>query len=108
MKSRTTLLTQICQIALITGMLLSTSMLSAQSMQDTVIANFSLLEKIPHEKVYLHLDKPFYGAGEKIWFKGYLINAITHQDDSQSNFIITELINRSDSIVERKKSVETL
>ena len=72
-------------------------------MQDTVIANFSLLEKIPHEKVYLHLDKPFYGAGEKIWFKGYLINAITHQDDSQSNFIITELINRSDSIVERKK-----
>ena len=96
MKSKTTLLTQICQIALITGMLLSTSMLSAQSMQDTVIANFSLLEKIPHEKVYLHLDKPFYGAGEKIWFKGYLINAITHQDDSQSNFIITELINRSD------------
>ena len=43
MKSKTTLLTQICQIALITGMLLSTSMLSAQSMQDTVIANFSLL-----------------------------------------------------------------
>ena len=103
MKSKTTLLTQICQIALITGMLLSTSMLSAQSMQDTVIANFSLLEKIPHEKVYLHLDKPFYGAGEKIWFKGYLVNANTHQDNAQSNFIITELINRSDSIVERKK-----
>ena len=62
MKSKTTLLTQICQIALITGMLLSTSMLSAQSMQDTVIANFSLLEKIPHEKVYpvsyTHLTLP--------------------------------------------------
>ena len=53
--------------------------------------------------MYLHLDKPFYGAGEKIWFKGYLVNAITHQDNAQSNFIITELINRSDSIVERKK-----
>ena len=36
-------------------------------------------------------------------FKGYLVNATTHQDNSQSNFIITELINRSDSIVERKK-----
>ena len=36
-------------------------------------------------------------------FKGYLVNAITHQDNAQSNFIITELINRSDSIVERKK-----
>ena len=31
------------------------------------------------------------------------MNAITHQDNAQSNFIITELINRSDSIVERKK-----
>jgi tonB-dependent receptor plug domain-containing protein len=72
-------------------------------MQDTIIANFSLMERIPKEKLYLHLDKPFYGAGEKIWFKGYLVNAITHQDNAQSNFIITELINRSDSIVERKK-----
>ena len=61
------------------------------------------MERIPKEKLYLHLDKPFYGAGEKIWFKGYLVNATTHQDNSQSNFIITELINRSDSIVERKK-----
>lgn len=31
------------------------------------------------------------------------MNAITHQNNAQSNFIITELINRSDSIVERKK-----
>lgn len=85
------------------GVLLYFSSLSAQTMQDTIIANFSLMERIPKEKLYLHLDKPFYGAGEKIWFKGYLVNAITHQDNAQSNFIITELINRSDSIVERKK-----
>ena len=85
------------------GVLLYFSSLSAQTMQDTIIANFSLMERIPKEKLYLHLDKPFYGAGEKIWFKGYLVNAITHQNNAQSNFIITELINRSDSIVERKK-----
>mgnify|MGYP000031301792 CR=1 FL=1 len=40
---------------------------------------------------------------KKIWFKGYLVNSVTHQDNTQSNFIITELVNRSDSIVERKK-----
>lgn len=90
-------------ITVLLGVLLYFSSLSAQTMQDTIIANFSLLERIPKEKLYLHLDKPFYGAGEKIWFKGYLVNATTHQDNSQSNFIITELINRSDSIVERKK-----
>lgn len=90
------------------GVLLYFSSLSAQTMQDTIIAHFSLMERIPKEKLYLHLDKPFYGAGEKIWFKGYLVNANTHQDNAQSNFIITELINRSDSIVERKKSAEIL
>ena len=90
-------------ITVLLGVLLYFSSLSAQTMQDTIIANFSLMERIPKEKLYLHLDKPFYGAGEKIWFKGYLVNATTHQDNSQSNFIITELINRSDSIVERKK-----
>lgn len=91
-------------ITVLLGVLLYFSSLSAQTMQDTIIANFSLMERIPKEKLYLHLDKPFYGAGEKIWFKGYLVNAITHQDNAQSNFIITELINRSDSIVEQKEN----
>ena len=102
MKNTTTLQSKRSSTVLL-GVLLYFSSLSAQTMQDTIIANFSLMERIPKEKLYLHLDKPFYGAGEKIWFKGYLVNAITHQDNAQSNFIITELINRSDSIVERKK-----
>lgn len=102
MKNTTTLQSK-KSITVLLGVLLYFSSLSAQTMQDTIIANFSLMERIPKEKLYLHLDKPFYGAGEKIWFKGYLVNATTHQDNSQSNFIITELINRSDSIVERKK-----
>ena len=102
MKNTTTLQSK-RSITVLLGVLLYFSSLSAQTMQDTIIANFSLMERIPKEKLSLHLDKPFYGAGEKIWFKGYLVNAITHQDNAQSNFIITELINRSDSIVERKK-----
>lgn len=102
MKNTTTLQSK-RSITVLLGVLLYFSSLSAQTMQDTIIANFSLMERIPKEKLYLHLDEPFYGAGEKIWFKGYLVNAITHQDNAQSNFIITELINRSDSIVERKK-----
>ena len=102
MKNTTTLQSK-RSITVLLGVLLYFSSLSAQTMQDTIIANFSLMERIPKEKLYLHLDKPFYGAGEKIWFKGYLVNAITHQDNAQSNFIITEQINRCDSIVERKK-----
>ena len=75
----------------------------AQNIEDSIVANFNILEQIPYEKLYIHTDKPFYGAGEKIWFKGYLVNAHNHLDNSQSNFIITELIDQSDSIVTRKK-----
>ena len=84
MKNTTTLQSK-RSITVLLGVLLYFSSLSAQTMQDTIIANFSLMERIPKEKLYLHLDKPFYGAGEKIWFKGYLVNATTHQDNSQSN-----------------------
>ena len=108
MKSKTTFSINQSSMAFLIGMLLCISSVSitvsAQNMQDTIIAHFNLLEKVPQEKLYLHLDKPFYGAGEKIWFKGYLVNAVTHQDNTQSNFIITELVNRSDSIIERMPS----
>lgn len=106
MKNKTTFSIHRGLIAFFFGILFCFAPLSGQNVQDTIIAYFNLLEKIPQEKLYLHLDKPFYGAGEKIWFKGYLVNSVTHQDNTQSNFIITELVNRSDSIVERKRSAE--
>ncbi|MDR0989202.1 MAG: TonB-dependent receptor [Prevotellaceae bacterium] len=77
--------------------------LSAQPLSDSIVASFNLLEQIPQEKLYLHLDKPYYSAGEKLWFKGYLLNATTHQEDLPDNYILTELINQSDSVILRKK-----
>ncbi|MDR0989200.1 MAG: TonB-dependent receptor [Prevotellaceae bacterium] len=77
--------------------------LSAQSLPDSIVASFHLLEQIPQEKLYLHLDKPYYSAGEKLWFKGYLVNATTHQEDIPDNYILAELINQSDSVILRKK-----
>lgn len=80
-----------------------TAIAAGQSMQDTIVSYFNRLRTVPKEKLYLHLDKPFYGAGENIWFKGYLQNAVTHESNAQSNFITTELIDRKDSVVFRKK-----
>lgn len=89
--------------ALAVGILLSQTIISAQEIRDSIITNFYMWEDIPQEKVYLHIDKPYYGAGEKIWFKEYLANAVTHKDSRLSNFIITELFSSSDSLVCRKK-----
>ncbi len=55
------------------------------------------------EKLYLQTDKPYYSAGEQIWFKGYLLNAITHAPLNHSNFIYVELIDSEGKLFTRVK-----
>lgn len=45
------------------------------------------------EKVYLHLDKPYYAVGDDIWFKAYVINAQTSRPTDISGAIYVELLN---------------
>jgi hypothetical protein len=52
----------------------------------------------PQEKVYLHMDKPFYAAGEDIWFKAYVTVGPKHQLSALSGVLNVELINERDSI----------
>lgn len=59
--------------------------------------------EMPQEKVYLHTDKPYYSAGDSIWFKAYVINATTHLPNTKSNFVYVELINEFDSVISRIK-----
>jgi TonB-dependent SusC/RagA subfamily outer membrane receptor len=57
----------------------------------------------PQEKVYLQTDKPYYSAGEEIWFKGYLVNATTLEPTALSKFVYVELIDKLDSVFYRVK-----
>lgn len=47
------------------------------------------------QKVFLHLDKSSYQAGETIWFRAYLIDGITNRPVMPSNNLFVELINYS-------------
>ncbi len=55
------------------------------------------------EKVYLHLDKPYYFAGDDIWFKAYLVSSVTHQPDSASGVLYVELLNDKGGTVAAEK-----
>lgn len=61
------------------------------------------LTNYPQEKLYLQTDKPYYSAGEEIWFKGYLVNAATLDPNTLSQFIYVELIDKRDSVLSRVK-----
>ncbi len=53
----------------------------------------SYYKKYPQQKAYLHLDNVSYHAGEKIWYKAYLVDARTHKADTISKILIVELTN---------------
>ncbi|TCC93397.1 TonB-dependent receptor [Pedobacter frigiditerrae] len=59
--------------------------------------------KYAQEKVYLHLDKPYYAIGDNIWFKAYIINSKTSAPSTLSKILYVELINEKDSIKKQLK-----
>lgn len=61
------------------------------------------LATYPQEKVYLQTDKPHYIAGEKIWFRAYLVNAVTHAPSRDSRYVYVELTDCRDSVLQRVK-----
>lgn len=59
-------------------------------------------QKLFFEKVYLHLDREYFYAGEDIWFKAYLLNAQGQQLMATSNNLYVELIAPNATIESRK------
>ncbi len=54
----------------------------------------------PQEKVHLHLDKPVYLAGETIWFRAHVADAVLHTPLSRQ-YVYAELTDPLDSVVNR-------
>jgi hypothetical protein len=52
----------------------------------------------PIEKVYLQLDKPYYAAGDDIWFKAYVTAGPYHKLSGISAVLNVELINGANKI----------
>lgn len=60
-------------------------------------------DTIPQEKVYLHMDKPYYALGDTIWFKGYITIGSRHQLSKLSGALYVDLISEKDSLIQTLK-----
>lgn len=81
---------------------------SAQTKPDTVNLT-TIIEKTikrgndyPVEKVYLHLDKPYYSVGDTIWFKAY-VTIDKHTLTGLSRIVYVDVISSHDSLVTTAK-----
>jgi TonB-dependent SusC/RagA subfamily outer membrane receptor len=51
------------------------------------------------EKVFLHIDRELYSPGEKIWFKTYLVNGLTHQLLPGYKNIFVQLVSEEGKVI---------
>ncbi|WP_214226696.1 carboxypeptidase-like regulatory domain-containing protein [Pedobacter sp. B4-66] len=71
---------------------------------EKIISSLSNWSKVhPVEKVYLHMDKPYYALGDTIWFKAYITVGSRHQLSAMSGALYVDLINEKDSILKTLK-----
>jgi len=56
-------------------------------------------KNVPPEKIYIHLDKPYYLVGDTIWFKAYVIDGTFHHPDTVSKVIYVDFQRKVDGKV---------
>jgi hypothetical protein len=60
-------------------------------------------DSIPQEKMYLHMDKPYYAINDTIWFKGYLTTGSRHQLSAISGAAYVDLIDEQNHPIKTLK-----
>ncbi len=55
------------------------------------------------EKVYLMTDKPYYSAGERVWIRGWVVDAVSHTGQTPTNYLYVDLVNSGDDLIQRIK-----
>ena len=60
-------------------------------------------KKYPIERVHIHLDKPYYEAGDDIWFKAYVKDSKTLGPTSISKILYVELIDEKNNLIKQLK-----
>jgi hypothetical protein len=69
--------------------------------QNVLLTDLKKNLEVPFEKVYLHLDRPYYSAGDDIWIKAYLVDAMTNELSVNSTNLNIELISPGLKIIKR-------
>ena len=73
--------------------------LKSQTVEDITSNLYRQLQRFPQEKLYLLTDKTTYVAGEHIWFRAFLTDAILHCENAAiSRYVYIDLIDPEGNI----------
>ncbi len=92
-------------IGVLTGIICSTYSYGQQNktaaISELISSVQQTVEKYPVEKLYLHLDKPWYYSGDTLWFKAYLFDAAYLSASIKSGMMYVEISDDTNRLVKR-------
>lgn len=59
------------------------------------------LRTMKEERAYIKTDRSFYSAGEKIWFRSFLVNYYSGKLSAKNDMLFIDLVNEKDSVIEK-------
>lgn len=89
---------------LLTTLIATVTATAQQIPQDRLLDGFArMYANSLQEKVYVMTDKPYYSAGERIWLRGWVVDAVSHTGQTPTNYLYVDLIDAGDNLVQRIK-----
>lgn len=89
---------------ILTTLIATVTATAQQIPQDRLLDGFArMYANSLQEKVYLMTDKPYYSAGERIWIRGWVVDAVSHTGQTPTNYLYVDLIDAGDNLVQRIK-----
>ena len=91
-------------LSFLTIILVSSFLLVDTPNSTTINGQLSTLNsEFPHEKIYLHFDKPYYSEGDTIWFKSYY--HVSSQDylGIPNTMMYVDLIDANNDVLQTKR-----
>lgn len=78
---------------------------NVDTIKSSIQNSFELqVQHFPQEKVHLHIDKPLYLSGERVWAKAHVVYAATHKPVKASAYVYMELIDENKTVIKRIKT----
>lgn len=77
----------------------STNTLTPETVMENIHEQWLIF---PQEKIYIQTDKPCYVSGEKLFFRSFLLDAMSNLPAALSRYLYVELINPVDSVIIRQ------
>lgn len=66
-------------------------------------SHYEYIEQQPQEKIFVHLDKPFYSSDEMVWFRAYVLDGQNHEPTPWSSILYIDVIAENREVIATKK-----